>query len=796
MSEDDREDMAEGDGVTRKESLPPDDAPSSRPPSPGEVEGLINRLSSARLKVQGKRPRAVRQAIGAAMQTIRALSSDNARLESYLYAIINDAKTARRACWKKEPATATAIRLGTIIRLARDAVRAPKITYTADGIDTDAALNQKPDSGPEADVIEQPETANNPSTDDGARLCDRRGPERQPGPKDSGSGKGSDVTDLLSRSGEGKPKGGDDMPMAVSEVPNPDDPGQVAAPPPFSDSETPGVAAVDTTNSEESGGTEAAAAPLPEFDREGAQEYAIAQLQGGELARVSPNKLAEFLTTACASHEALEQALGQEKQRVSAREQSLFYLAEMLGVEVPTVGTPNRAHLLRCGIQKAVKTLEREVERLKGDFQDLSEGYLERDGAFPYRAKRLRELHKQLAVKDSEIERLKNKRWHFPPGAVEKAHEGLIEENTSLRQEVERLKAHLDSPSTYQAEVIAELREKLAEAERDRAAEAWAAGDSLNDLNRLYTVAKQRATRAEQKLEAAEQQWRCFHCGDVFTDEESARDHFGETECAEPACTSPLRDDETARLAELQAARREVDYLRKEAEEADNDRALLASYKKDIGDYFGDCGGVRASTPRQAWLKYEALEGDLLVARDRATRAEQRIVELIDRVHEEEHNVTATEVRARQAEEKVKILMGENVNNRLKERAEKAEQQLDAISKMPEVRDRSGVGDGSVRDAVTALQGALICAERQVAELQADLTASRTEVEELQKGAFRIRHRALTGREQGYSGEELTEMFKLFWLSRDARGLSPREEKLLLTILDLNAALTPENSDG
>ena len=31
-------------------------------------------------------------------------------------------------------------------------------------------------------------------------------------------------------------------------------------------------------------------------------------------------------------------------------------------------------------------------------------------------------------------------------------------------------------------------------------------------------------------------QWRCFHCGDVFTDPARARQHFGRTEDSTPAC--------------------------------------------------------------------------------------------------------------------------------------------------------------------------------------------------------------------------------------------------------------------
>jgi hypothetical protein len=36
--------------------------------------------------------------------------------------------------------------------------------------------------------------------------------------------------------------------------------------------------------------------------------------------------------------------------------------------------------------------------------------------------------------------------------------------------------------------------------------------------------------------------WRCFHCDEVFIDETAAREHFGETLCADPACQIDMTD--------------------------------------------------------------------------------------------------------------------------------------------------------------------------------------------------------------------------------------------------------------
>lgn len=61
----------------------------------------------------------------------------------------------------------------------------------------------------------------------------------------------------------------------------------------------------------------------------------------------------------------------------------------------------------------------------------------------------------------------------------------------------------------------------------------------------------------------------CFHCREVFTDEESAREHFGPHEHASPGCTIDLgafRECETER-----------DELRREVE-----RLTMAEYALDL----------------------------------------------------------------------------------------------------------------------------------------------------------------------------------------------------------------------
>jgi hypothetical protein len=44
--------------------------------------------------------------------------------------------------------------------------------------------------------------------------------------------------------------------------------------------------------------------------------------------------------------------------------------------------------------------------------------------------------------------------------------------------------------------------------------------------------------------------WRCFQCGEAFTDEAAARDHFSDGH-ERPGCVDTLRSDEKARLKAL-----------------------------------------------------------------------------------------------------------------------------------------------------------------------------------------------------------------------------------------------------
>lgn len=114
-------------------------------------------------------------------------------------------------------------------------------------------------------------------------------------------------------------------------------------------------------------------------------------------------------------------------------------------------------------------------------------------------------------------------------------------------------------------------------------------------------------------------QWRCFHCDEVFTDRQSAWEHFGEENCTTdvPACIDPLRTDEKARMKELREARDLVWRAQAEQDEAETDAALYHQMRDEIGRLFGECAGVVASTPHQAWLKLDAAHGEIIALKER-----------------------------------------------------------------------------------------------------------------------------------------------------------------------------------
>jgi hypothetical protein len=68
--------------------------------------------------------------------------------------------------------------------------------------------------------------------------------------------------------------------------------------------------------------------------------------------------------------------------------------------------------------------------------------------------------------------------------------------------------------------------------------------------------------------------WRCFHCDEVFTTPETAREHFGVDADYEPGCTAKLTEGDKA--FEREIARLQAELERYDAEDSDKDREFHA----------------------------------------------------------------------------------------------------------------------------------------------------------------------------------------------------------------------------
>lgn len=120
--------------------------------------------------------------------------------------------------------------------------------------------------------------------------------------------------------------------------------------------------------------------------------------------------------------------------------------------------------------------------------------------------------------------------------------------------------------------------------------------------------------------------WRCFYCDEVFTTETEAAQHFGGREGLPgwdvAACVDPLRSDEKARMAELHEAR--VHALRKQHEAEDREELArqLDDMRSEIGRLFGECGGVTASSPHEAYLVLDRERGRVAALEEQLAEAQ------------------------------------------------------------------------------------------------------------------------------------------------------------------------------
>lgn len=107
-------------------------------------------------------------------------------------------------------------------------------------------------------------------------------------------------------------------------------------------------------------------------------------------------------------------------------------------------------------------------------------------------------------------------------------------------------------------------------------------------------------------------EWRCFHCGETFTDEQEARNHFGVDEEWQAGCVDPLTKDEKERRADQVQMYQELDRERDENSRLMSRDYVLGCWERDLVKFFNGAKSIH-----QAYLALDAMEGRALAAEEK-----------------------------------------------------------------------------------------------------------------------------------------------------------------------------------
>lgn len=129
--------------------------------------------------------------------------------------------------------------------------------------------------------------------------------------------------------------------------------------------------------------------------------------------------------------------------------------------------------------------------------------------------------------------------------------------------------------------------------------------------------------------------WACFHCDEVFLTQGEAEDHFGfsgyeDSDEHNPACVERLTFGEKALRAALMDMFRELEAEQEESHELQDVVESLQGIRPDLERLFDG-----ASTPHQAWLKMDSVEGRALAAEAIIAALEKTEPELVAAAREE-----------------------------------------------------------------------------------------------------------------------------------------------------------------
>lgn len=107
--------------------------------------------------------------------------------------------------------------------------------------------------------------------------------------------------------------------------------------------------------------------------------------------------------------------------------------------------------------------------------------------------------------------------------------------------------------------------------------------------------------------------WTCFHCGDTFTCEKTARTHFGATPDAVPGCLLRMQEGDRPMLRLVRSLEADVAKLRAEAED-DYSQRYYSRVESDIrgtAPAFKEC-----RTLRDVFNLFDSMEGRALAAEE------------------------------------------------------------------------------------------------------------------------------------------------------------------------------------
>jgi len=156
------------------------------------------------------------------------------------------------------------------------------------------------------------------------------------------------------------------------------------------------------------------------------------------------------------------------------------------------------------------------------------------------------------------------------------------------------------------ADKIAQIDSLLGREENDRGYEAFV------HIRKIWPELKAAALRTHLTGAQEREAWRCFHCGEVFADADSAKEHFGPDTEWQAGCVDPLTKNEQERRKDQVDMYEELDREREENSRLTGRDYVLSCFERDIAKHFNGAKSVH-----QAFLVLDAMKGRALAAEER-----------------------------------------------------------------------------------------------------------------------------------------------------------------------------------